>query len=192
MTCMTSAVVVGLDVLAPAFDTGWLVVAVLLTAAAFAVFDWQQRRTAPPRPEAASSVESLRADPPAVVNMVTNDATVTAAALRATVIDLAARGWLRILPPDEGDDLARVRPAAEAYDGDALRPYERLVLQHVIARFTTDRAIPAPAPTGAGTSGRNGGGCRAATARPPPLRGPASRAPGPGRDRAPDWRSTGS
>jgi len=142
---MTSAVVVvGLDVLAPAFDTGWLVVAVLLTGAAFAVFDWQQRRTAPPRPEAASSVESLRADPPAVVNMVTNDATVTAAALRATVIDLAARGWLRILPPDEGDDLARVRPAAEAYDGDALRPYERLVLQHVIARFTTDRAIPAP------------------------------------------------
>ncbi len=140
---MTSAVV-GFDVLAPAFDVGWLIVAALLTALAFAVFDWQQSRTAPPRPAAAPTVESLRSDPPAVVNMITNDATVTAAAFRATVIDLAARGWLRILPPDAGDDLARVRPAAEAYQGDALRPYERLVLQHVIARFTTDRAIPAP------------------------------------------------
>jgi hypothetical protein len=144
MSAMTSAVVVGFDVLAPAFDVGWLLIAALLTAGAFAAFGWQQQRTAPPRPAAAPNVESLRSDSPAVVNMITNDATVTAAALRATVIDLAARGWLRILPPDAGDDLARVRPAAEAYHGDALRPYERLVLQHVIARFTTDRAIPAP------------------------------------------------
>jgi hypothetical protein len=76
--------------------------------------------------------------------MLTNDATVTASALRSTVIDLAARGWLRILPPDdEVDELARVRPAARAYQGDALRPHERLVLQHVMARFTSDRAIPA-------------------------------------------------
>jgi hypothetical protein len=144
MSAMTSAVVVGFDVLAPAFDVGWLLIAAVLTGGAFAVFNWQEQRTAPPRPAAAPNVESLRSDSPAVVNMITNDATVTAAALRATVIDLAARGWLRILPPDVGDDLARVRPAAEAYDGDALRPYERLVLQHVIARFTTDRAIPAP------------------------------------------------
>ena len=144
MTAMTSAVMVGFDALAPAFDVGWLIIAALLTAGGFAAFDWQQQRTAPPRPPATPHVESLRSDPPAVVNMITNDATVTAAALRATVIDLAARGWLRILPPEVDDDLARVRPAAEAYQGDALRPYERLVLQHVIARFTTDRAIPAP------------------------------------------------
>ena len=71
------------------------------------------------------------------------DATLTAAGFRATVIDLAARGWLRILPPEPDDELARVRPAATAYDGDSLLPHERLVLQHVMARFTTDRAIPA-------------------------------------------------
>jgi hypothetical protein len=60
------------------------------------------------------------------------------------MIDLAARGWLRLLPADDLDDeLGRVRPAATAYEGDALLPHERLVLQHVMARFTTDRAIPA-------------------------------------------------
>ena len=110
MTAMTSAVVVGFDALAPAFDIGWLIIAALLTVGAFAVFDWQQQRTAPPRPAATPNVESLRSDPPAVVNLLTNDATVTAAALRATVIDLAARGWLRILPPDGGDDLAGSDP----------------------------------------------------------------------------------
>lgn len=127
----------------PAFDVGWLVFTLLFVVAGFVAFDWQRRRVAPPRPEPAPQVDGLRRETPAVVNMLTNDSTVTAAGLRATVIDLAARGWLRILPPGDDDDLARVRPAAEAYDGDALRPHERLVLQHVIARFTTDRAIPA-------------------------------------------------
>ncbi len=86
---------------------------------------------------------ALRGEPPGIVNMLTNDATLTAAGFRATVIDLAARGWLRILPPDEEDELARVRPAATAFQGDSLLPHERLVLQHVLARYTSERAIPA-------------------------------------------------
>lgn len=138
---MTHAVV-GAGLLAPVFDISWVVLSTLFVVAGFATFDWQRRRVAPPRPAPADRLDSLRSETPGVVNMVTTDATVTAAAFRATVIDLAARGWLRVLPPDEDDDLARVRPAAEAYQGDALRPHERLVLQHVIARFTTDRAIP--------------------------------------------------
>lgn len=139
---MTS--VVGTGLVAPAFALGWLWLAALLTIAAFAVFVWQQEQLLPPRPDAAPNAGALRSDSPAVVSMLTNDATVTAAALRSTMIDLAVRGWLRILPPDdELDELARVRPAATAYEGDALRPHERLVLQHVLARFTSDRAIPA-------------------------------------------------
>jgi hypothetical protein len=133
----------GADLLAPAFATSWLVLSVLLTAAGWVAFELTRRRVAPPRPPAAGAVAKLPGDTPGVVNMLTNDATVTAAGLRATMIDLAARGWLRILPPDDDDELARVRPAAQAHQGDALRPHERLVLQHVIARFTTDRAIPA-------------------------------------------------
>ena len=136
--------VVGPGVFAPAPTVGYLWAAAFFGIAAFVSYLVVRDLVAPPRPTPAPGAGALRGDTPAVVNMLTNDATVTAAALRATVVDLAARGWLRILPPDdEVDELARVRPAATAYQGDALRPHERLVLQHVMARFTTDRAIPA-------------------------------------------------
>ena len=75
--------------------------------------------------------------------MLSNDATLTAAGFRATMIDLSARGWLRILPPDDEDELCRVRPAAAAFEGDALLPHERLVLQHVLARVHLRASDPA-------------------------------------------------
>ena len=132
------------DVFANAHSTALLWLSILFTIAGFLTLRMASKRVAPPRPAPAASAGALRSETPAVVSLLTNDATVTAAAFRATVIDLAARGWLRILPPDDQDDeLARVRPAASAYEGDALLPHERLVLQHVMARFTTDRAIPA-------------------------------------------------
>lgn len=140
---MTIAVA-GTGILAPSFTTGWILLAAILTIAAYVVFHRIDRQLLPPRLSAADRAGALRSETPAVVNLLANDATVTASGLRATVVDLAARGWLRILPPDdEVDELARVRPAATAYRGDSLRPHERLVLQHVMARFTTDRAIPA-------------------------------------------------
>ncbi len=141
MTPMTLGVV---GLLAPAFTVGWLLMSALFVAAAWVMFVRTRDRLLPPRPDADEVAGALRADAPAVVNLLANDATVTAAGFRATMIDLAARGWLRILPPeDDLEELARVRPAATAYQGDALRPHERLVLQHVLSRFTTDRAIPA-------------------------------------------------
>ncbi|MGB0113380.1 MAG: hypothetical protein WBP59_09195 [Ilumatobacteraceae bacterium] len=136
--------VVGTGLFAPALTTGWLCLSMLVLVATAVGYVRLRAHVAPTRPRPAEHSGALRGDTPAVVNMLTNDATVTAAAMRATVVDLAARGWLRILPPDEEvDELARVRPAATAYEGDALRPHERLVLQHVMARFATDRAIPA-------------------------------------------------
>lgn len=141
MTPMTLGVV---GIIAPAFTAGWLWLSALFVVAAWLTFVSTRDRLLPPRPEPDEVAGALRADTPAVVNMLTNDATVTASGFRATMIDLAARGWLRILPPeDDLEELARVRPAATAYQGDALRPHERLVLQHVLSRFTTDRAIPA-------------------------------------------------
>lgn len=133
----------GFDFFAPTPGGSMMVIALLLTAGGWAAMWWAERTAAPPRPDSVGKSGALRRESPAVVNLLTNDATATAAGMRATVIDLAARGWLRILPPEEDDELARVRPSSGAYDGDSLLPHERLVLQHVLARFTTDRAIPA-------------------------------------------------
>ena len=130
-------------VLAPAPSLGLLIIAALAVVAGFVALRVIGSRIAPARPRPAERAGALRSEPPAVVNMLTNDATLTAAGFRATVIDLAARGWLRVLPPDDEDELARVRPAAAAFEGDALLPHERLVLQHVLARYTSERAIPA-------------------------------------------------
>jgi hypothetical protein len=140
---MTIAVA-GSGLFAPSFAAAWLWLAVLATIGTLLLHRWTEDRLLPPRPEPDEQAGPLRGETPAVVNLLTNDATVTAAGFRATMLDLAARGWLRVLPPeDDLDELGRVRPAATAYQGDVLRPHERLVLQHVMARFTTDRAIPA-------------------------------------------------
>ncbi len=133
----------GTGPIAPAPSGGMLVLTLVLAVAALVALRVVESLTLPERPEPAEAAGGLRKESPAIVNMLVNDATVTAAGFRATVIDLAARGWLRILPPDDDDELARVRPAATADRGDALLPHERLVLQHIMARFTTDHAIPA-------------------------------------------------
>lgn len=130
-------------VFAPAPSTVLLVLSALIVIAGYVTLAVMEDRVSPPRPRAATTAGALRSEPPGIVNMLTNDATLTAAGFRATVIDLAARGWLRVLPPDEEDELARVRPAATAFQGDSLLPHERLVLQHVLARYTSERAIPA-------------------------------------------------
>ncbi|WP_394943164.1 hypothetical protein [uncultured Ilumatobacter sp.] len=134
----------GWDEFAAAPTTSGLVISALLLAVDAGALWYAELHLAPKRPKPVETSGALRHESPAVVNMLTNDAVLTASGFRATVIDLAARGWLRLLPPlDDDDDLGRVRPAATAYEGDALLPHERLVLQHVMARFTTDRAIPA-------------------------------------------------
>jgi hypothetical protein len=128
---------------APTPGGAQLVLAVLIAVLGHVGLTWAERRSTPQRIDTVGSSGELRKECPAVVNVLTNDATVTAAGLRATVVDLAARGWLRILPPTTDDELCRIRPASAAYDGDSLLPHERLVLQHILARFTTDQAIPA-------------------------------------------------
>ncbi|WP_420453398.1 hypothetical protein [Ilumatobacter sp.] len=132
-----------IDALAPTPGGALLVVSVLLAVVGHVATSWAERRATPGRIDSEGSSGEYRSESPAVVNLLTNDATVTAAGMRATVVDLAARGWLRILPPVTDDEVSRIRPASGGYDGDALLPHERLVLQHILARFTTDQAIPA-------------------------------------------------
>lgn len=131
------------DFLAATPGGAMLGITVLLAIVGHVGLSYAERHATPDRIESMGASGALRTESPAVVNLLTNDATLTAAGMRATVVDLASRGWLRILPPLTDDETSRVRPASEAYDGDALLPHERLVLQHILARFTTDQAIPA-------------------------------------------------
>jgi len=133
----------GLDTLAPTPGGAMLAFAVLLTIGGHVGLTLFERFITPKRAEKVGSSGALRRESPAVVNLLVNDGMVSAAGLRATIVDLAARGWVRVLPPVDDDEVSRVRPAASAFDGDALLPHERLALQHVLARFTTDHAIPA-------------------------------------------------
>jgi hypothetical protein len=120
-----------------------LVLAVLIAIAGNVGLWWAEREATPDRVDALRASPAMRKESPAIVALLTNDATVNAAGLRATVVDLAARGWIRILPPITDDEVSRVRPSSKTHDGDGLLPHERLVLQHILARFTTDQAIPA-------------------------------------------------
>ena len=92
----------------------WLLLGAVCTVGGFATLAWQRRRVAPPRPNSGV----VGRQPPRRHLRLSSTCWrttphVTAAALRATVIDLAARGWLRILPPGDEDELARIRPAAQ-------------------------------------------------------------------------------
>jgi hypothetical protein len=112
-----------------------LAVAVLATVAAWGVHVWAERSTSvepidpvgDTRPAAASG----RGEPPAVVALLTNGFRVPRSAITATVLDLAARGWIRIVVVD--DELAVVTTGSGAA-GDTLRPYEQQVLNHVTSR----------------------------------------------------------
>ncbi|HWG98528.1 MAG TPA: hypothetical protein VNV66_04210 [Pilimelia sp.] len=90
----------------------------------------------PRRIRPADAVTTLRAEPPAVVAMVTNRAAVPARATDATVLDLAARGYLR-LHTDSGPALCAVAREPGARE---LLPYERRIFDLVRAR-TADGAV---------------------------------------------------
>jgi Predicted membrane protein (DUF2207) len=109
----------------------WLV---LLLAAAFA--------TRPREVEAAPATMELGEESPAVVDLLTNDWRVTPDAVPATLLDLAARGFVDLDQHGEGRTVCRVRRTA----GGGLASYERMVLDHV-ARLAVDGVVPAAALT---------------------------------------------
>jgi Predicted membrane protein (DUF2207) len=63
-------------------------------------------------------------EPPAVVDLLTNDWRVTADALPATLLDLAARDYLDLEQHGPGGTVCRVRRTS----GEGLEAYERMVL----------------------------------------------------------------
>jgi hypothetical protein len=109
----------------------WLV---LLLAAAFA--------TRPREVDPASATMELGEESPAVVDLLTNDWRVTPDAVPATLLDLAARGFVDLDQHGEGRTVCRVRRST----GGSLASYERMVLDHV-ARLAVDGVVPAQALT---------------------------------------------
>lgn len=94
-----------------------------------------------------STLELGGAEPPAVVNLLTNDWRLGREAVPATLLDLAARGFFGIEQVGE-ETLVRLRPGPERGQerAAALQPYERMVLDHV-TQLAAGGVIPAQALT---------------------------------------------
>jgi hypothetical protein len=89
--------------------------------------------TRPRDVDPAPATMELGEESPAVVDLLTNDWRVTPDAVPATLLDLAARGFVDLDQHGEGRTVCRVRRAA----GGGLASYERMVLDHV-ARLAVD------------------------------------------------------
>lgn len=102
------------------------------------------RRNRPRHPRPVPQTMELGVEPPAVVDLLTDDFVVTPEAVPATLLDLAARRWVEI--DDLGGEV-RVR-LRRPPSGDQLTRYEERVLDHV-----RDRAVDGVVPARAMTTG---------------------------------------
>jgi hypothetical protein len=101
---------------------------VLATAAAAVYLAVARRVLRPPRVVATDETSELGPETPAVASLLTNGFTVTPYAAVATLLDLAARGWLRIVAVD---DEVIVLTDGHGAQGDVLTAYEQQVLNHL-------------------------------------------------------------
>lgn len=113
------------------------VVALLIGLAAW----WTWRRSAwwwrPPRPveigqERPPPDPRRGLEPPAVVGLLTSGYQVPDVSVVATTLDLARRGWIRLAMTEDGEVVVFTR--GRGRHGDALRPFEQQVLNHLTAR----------------------------------------------------------
>jgi hypothetical protein len=117
-----------------------LAVAVVAVIGAAVASWWAERSTRAPAPEPGADrrpepVAGRSLEPPAVVGLLTNDFSAPRAAVTATALDLAARGWIRVSTVD-GEPVVVTRGAPA--EGDSLRPYEQQVLNHLASRAFND------------------------------------------------------
>jgi hypothetical protein len=109
-------------------DAGALWWSVLLLLATLALLVYLGIATRPPRLAASAPSAELGAESPAVASLLTNGFVVTPAAAVATLLDLVARGWLRVEHTEHEVVLLTDRRGRE---GDALKGYEQQVLNHI-------------------------------------------------------------
>lgn len=85
--------------------------------------------TIPARPAAAAATSELGDEPPALVNLLVNRWDLTRDAHQATLLDLAARGYVELRAPGDVPAQTTVRPTG--LDPAGLTDYERRVLDRV-------------------------------------------------------------
>jgi len=107
---------------------GALVAAAAFTAGAICLLVLAAQLLAPPRIVAAAPTSDVGRESPAVVSLLTNGFVVTPYAAVATLLDLVARGWLRIEAVDGEVVLLADR---RGQHGDVLTSYEQQVLNHI-------------------------------------------------------------
>lgn len=103
----------------------------------------------PGHPDPAEPTMDLGPEPPAVVELITGGFEVTAQAVPATLLDLAARDLLTIEEVQPDRPIVRTRSApteGHAAEGGSLTDYERRVMQHVEA-LAVDGVVPTEALT---------------------------------------------
>lgn len=105
-----------------------LLASAVLTVAAAAWLAIGTRLLTPPRILADGESSEIGPESPAVASLLTNGFNVTPDAAVATLLDLVARGWLRIEPVD--DEVVVLADGHGTHD-DLLTAYEQQVLNHV-------------------------------------------------------------
>ncbi len=89
--------------------------------------------TRPRLPDPAPATRDLRAEPPAIVNLLVHRWVLTPSSMPATMLDLAARRWIEIDQLGDSGFVVRIRPAPP---GEALTAYESQILDWIRARAT--------------------------------------------------------
>jgi hypothetical protein len=117
-----------------------LVVALVLVGLGWVVHGWSWWSSPPKRPIATGTTKpAARAgaplEAPAVVALLTNDFEVPPSAITATLLDLAARGWIRLAVAN-GELVVVTRP--QSNNLEALLPFEQQVFNHARARAFND------------------------------------------------------
>ncbi len=109
-------------------DIGSLWWSILLLAVTIGLLAYAGIATRPPRLAASAPSAELGSETPAVASLLTNGFVVTPPAAVATLLDLVARGWLRI---ELTDFEVVVLTDRRGREGDALKGYEQQVLNHL-------------------------------------------------------------
>lgn len=120
--------------------TNPLVIAAMIVAAGWIIHVWQRWATTPPGLEPTGSTKPVglkgaQLEPPAVVALLTNDFELPPTAITATLLDLAAQGWIRLTVAN-GELIVVARPSAR--DLPTMLPFEQQVFNHARARAFND------------------------------------------------------